>query len=609
MRKILITTIFKFGEVTESLNLRDNIILMVDEAHRTQEGDLGEKMRLALPNAFFFGLTGTPINRLDKNTFRTFGAIEDRTGYMSRYTFADSVRDKATLPLHFEAAPVELQIDQESLNAGFDAMTEHLTSEDKSQLAKRVHMEAIIKADERVRQVCAHIAEHFKTKVDPNGFKGQVVCYDRDCCLRYKAELDKLLGEYATTIVMDTNNDKAGRYAAFRRDRDAEAKVLDDFRDPNHPLKLVIVTSKLLTGFDAPILQAMYLDKPMKDHTLLQAICRTNRVYGEDKTHGLIVDYVGIFNNVAKALRFDDESVQAIIKNIEEVKKKLPELMAKCLSWFPGVDRTQDGWEALLAAQQCIPTNHDKDAFGADYRVLNRAWNALSPDSCLHQFKLDYRWLSKVYQSVRPVDNTGKLIWASLGQKTLELVNQNVDAGPVGEGETVVVDASIIDDLIAGKGLTPPDPRRLEIDLVARLLKHKDDDRFVDLAKRLEELRQKHQQGLLSSMEFLKLLLELAHDVVKAEKETPPVSEEERGKAALTELFQNVRNENTPVVVERIVKDIDDIVRIVRFDEWQKTTVGCREVKRALRSVISVKYQIKDKDVFNKAYRYVEQYY
>ena len=609
MRKILITTIFKFGEVTESLNLRDNIILMVDEAHRTQEGDLGEKMRLALPNAFFFGLTGTPINRLDKNTFRTFGAIEDRTGYMSRYTFADSVRDKATLPLHFEAAPVELQIDQESLNAGFDAMTEHLTSEDKSQLAKRVHMEAIIKADERVRQVCAHIAEHFKTKVDPNGFKGQVVCYDRDCCMRYKTELGKLLGEYATTIVMDTNNDKAGRYAAFRRDRDAEAKVLDDFRDPNHPLKLVIVTSKLLTGFDAPILQAMYLDKPMKDHTLLQAICRTNRVYGEDKTHGLIVDYVGIFNNVAKALRFDDESVQTIIKNIEEVKKKLPELMAKCLSWFPGVDRTQDGWGALLAAQQCIPTNHDKDAFGADYRVLNRAWNALSPDSCLHQFKLDYRWLSKVYQSVRPVDNTGKLIWASLGQKTLELVNQNVDAGPVGEGETVVVDASIIDDLIAGKGLTPPDPRRLEIDLVARLLKHKDDDRFVDLAKRLEELRQKHQQGLLSSMEFLKLLLELAHDVVKAEKETPPVSEEERGKAALTELFQNVRNENTPVVVERIVKDIDDIVRIVRFDEWQKTTVGCREVKRALRSVISVKYQIKDKEVFNKAYRYVEQYY
>ena len=248
-------------------------------------------------------------------------------------------------------------------------------------------------------------------------------------------------------------------------------------------------------------------------------------------------------------------------------------------------------------------------SFGADYRVLNRAWNALSPDSCLHPFKLDYRWLSKVYQSVRPVDNTGKLIWASLGQKTLELVNRNVDAGPVGEGETVVVDASIIDDLIAGKGLTPPDPRRLEIDLVARLLTHKDDDRFVDLAKRLEELRQKHQQGLLSSMEFLKLLLELAHDVVKAEKETPPVSEEERGKAALTELFQNVRNENTPVVVERIVKDIDDIVRIVRFDEWQKTTVGCREVKRALRSVISVKYQIKDKDVFNKAYRYVEQYY
>ena len=115
MRKILITTIFKFGEVSGELNPRDNIIVMVDEAHRTQEGDLGEKMRMALPNAFFFGLTGTPINRVDKNTFATFGAEEDRTGYMSRYSFSDSIRDGATLPLHFEPVPVELHVDKEPL--------------------------------------------------------------------------------------------------------------------------------------------------------------------------------------------------------------------------------------------------------------------------------------------------------------------------------------------------------------------------------------------------------------------------------------------------------------------------------------------------------------
>lgn len=141
--------------------------------------------------------------------------------------------------------------------------------------------------------------------------------------------------------------------------------------------------------------------------------------------------------------------------------------------------------------------------------------------------------------------------------------------------------------------------------------KHGDDPKFIDLAKRLEELRQKHQQGLVSSMEFLRTLLELAHDLVKAENEEKerPKTDDEKAKAALTELFQRARNENTPVVVERIVKDIDDIVRIVRFPDWQNTTTGCREVKKALRSVIMVKYQIKDKNIFDKAYKYIEQYY
>ena len=259
------------------------------------------------------------------------------------------------------------------------------------------------------------------------------MCYDRECCLLYKKELDKYLGEYATTIVMDTNNDKEDRYKEWRRDRDEEAKVLDNFRDPRHPLKLVIVTSKLLTGFDAPILQVMYLDKPMKDHTLLQAICRTNRVYGQDKTNGLIVDYIGIFDDVAKALDFDEKSIEKVITNIEEVKHKFPGLIHKCLEYFIGVDRTVEGWEGLMAAQQCLPTNKEKDAFGADYRVVNRAYNALSPDPFLDSFRFDYKWLSKVYESIKPVDTRGPMIWASVGAKTLELVHENIDVMGVHE--------------------------------------------------------------------------------------------------------------------------------------------------------------------------------
>lgn len=610
MRKILITTIFKFGEVDGQLNARDNIILMVDEAHRTQEGNLGEKMRVALPNAFFFGLTGTPINRIDHNTFNTFGATEDRTGYMSKYSFSDSIRDGATLPLRFEPVPVDLHVDQATLDAEFDALTEGLTKEQKAELSARVNMKAIFYNPSRIQKVCEHIVKHFRDKIEPNGYKGQIVCYDRECCMRYKEVLDTLMEPEETTVVIDTNNDKEDRYKQFRRSKDEEAKVLDNFRDPKNPLKLVIVTAKLLTGFDAPILQAMYLDKPMKDHTLLQAICRTNRTYDDSKSFGLIVDYTGIFDNVARALDFDESTMKKIITNIQEVKKQFPALLKKCLSYFMGVDRTVEGWEGLMAAQECLPTNKEKDAFAADYRVLNRAWNALSPDDFLKPYMADYKWLSKVYESVKPTDGTGKLIWNTLGPKTIELVHKNVYVGEVHDDEEILnLDAEMIDNFIEKGGDPKKKAKQIEINLVAKILNHNTEPRFVKLGEKLEELRMKHEQGLITSIEFLKLLLELAKEAAKAEKEVVPENEIDKGKAALTELFNSVKNQATPIIVERIVKDIDDIVRIVRFDGWQNTTAGKQEVKKALRSVVWIKYKIKDIEVFDKAYKYIEQYY
>ena len=297
MRKAAITTIFRFGDVDGVLNDRGNIIVMADEAHRTQEGDLGVKMRTALPNAFFFGLAGTPINRRDKNTFRTFGAIEDKSGYMSRYTFGESVRDGATLPLSFETAMTDLHVDRESIDREFDAMTTNLTEEERAELVRRIGVSAVMKAPERVKKICGHIVSHFRERIEPNGYKAMIVAYDRECCLIYKRELDMLMPPEASTVIIDTNNDKAGVYSAYRRDRDKEAKILDKFRERSSPLKFLIVTSKLLTGFDAPILQVMYLDKPMRDHNLIQAVCRTNRTY-DGKTHGLVVDYVGVFDNV-----------------------------------------------------------------------------------------------------------------------------------------------------------------------------------------------------------------------------------------------------------------------------------------------------------------------
>ena len=333
VRKIIITTIHKFGEADGVLNERDNVIVLVDEAHRTQEGDLGRKMRDALPNAFLFGLTGTPINRADKNTFYAFGAEEDANGYMSRYGFEDSIRDGATTELHFEPRLVDLHVDQAQIDEEFEALTADLSDEERDQLAKHAaKMAVLLKSPERIQAVCSDVAQHFEEKVAPNDFGAQVVTFDRESCVLYKQALDQHLAPEVSDIVMSVNSGEES-YVPYRRDRDAEEKLLDRFRDPNDPLKIIIVTSKLLTGFDAPILQTMYLDRPLRDHTLLQALCRTNRPYGQLKTHGLIVDYLGIFDDVAQAIQFDEEGITRVVSNIAELKEKLPEAIQKC----PGV--------------------------------------------------------------------------------------------------------------------------------------------------------------------------------------------------------------------------------------------------------------------------------
>lgn len=611
VRKIIITTIFKFGEASGALNTRSNIIALVDEAHRTQEGDLGRKMREALPNAFLFGLTGTPINRADRNTFYAFGADEDEKGYMSRYGFEESIRDGATLKLHFEPRLIDLHIDKAALDAAYKDLTGGVSDLDKDNLAKTAaKMAVLVKTPGRIRKVCEDIVEHFQTKVEPNGFKGQIVTFDRESCLLFKAELDKLLPPEATDIVMSVQAaDKKDHpeYAAYDRTRDAEERLLDRFRDPADPLKLIIVTAKLLTGFDAPILQAMYLDKPLRDHTLLQAICRVNRTYSEQKTHGLIVDYLGIFDDVAAALEFDDQSVKQVVSNIQELMDKLPEAMQKCLAFFAGCDRSLQGYEGLIAAQQCLPNNLVRDNFAAEYSVLSKLWEALSPDTFLGPFEKDYKWLSQVYQSVQPSSGHGKLIWHSLGAKTIELIHQNVHVDAVRDDlDTLVLDADLLEAVLSN-----PDPKKakeIEIKLKRRLRGHGGNPKFKKLSERLDALKDRFESGQINSVEFLKQLLEIAKETLQAEKEVPPEEDEDRGKAALSELFNEVKTEATPIIVERVVADIDEIVRFVRFPGWQGTQAGEREIKKALRKAL-FKYKLHaDEELFERAYLYIRQY-
>ncbi len=329
-RKIITSMIHKFRDAPAGMNTRENIIVLVDEAHRTQEGDLGRTMRAALPNAFLFGLTGTPVNKADKNTFWAFGAEEDDGGYMSRYTFHDSIRDEATLPLHFEPRLVDVHVDKETIDRAMAEFKESaaLSDEEADALSKKsAKMSAFLKSPERVARIIKDIAQHFEEKVQPHGFKAMIVTPDRYACVQYKEELDNYFPEEASVVVISTSaNDEFEFKQKWGIDKSQQEKIVDRFNDPQSEVKFIIVTAKLLTGFDAPILQTMYLDKSLRDHTLLQAICRTNRLY-KGKNFGRIVDYFGVFDDATKALQFDEESVKQVITNLSELRERLPQAM------------------------------------------------------------------------------------------------------------------------------------------------------------------------------------------------------------------------------------------------------------------------------------------
>ena len=610
-RKIIVSMIHKFRDAKPNMNTRENIIVLVDEAHRTQEGDLGRQMRAALPNAFLFGLTGTPVNRADKNTFWAFGSETDNGGYLSRYTFQDSIRDGATLPLHFEPRLVDVHLNKELLDEAFEALKSaaDLTDEDADLLNKKsARMAAFLKAPERVGKIVADIAKHFREKVEPHGFKAMIVTPDRYACVQYKEELDKYFPEEASKVVISTTaNDPKEFKDKWAVDKSQQEKVVEEFNKPESPLKFIIVTAKLLTGFDAPILQTLYLDKSIKDVTLLQAICRTNRLY-PNKYFGRIVDYFGIFDDAAKALQFDDKTMQSIVTNLNGLKDKLPGLMQNALAPFEGVDRSLEGFEGLEAAQNAIRTDELKDAFASDFKLLMSVWESLSPDRVLDPYQADYRWLSQVYASVKPAsDHTGKLLWLTLGAETTRLIHENITVGEVHDLEEFVLDADVIDNIFNNPD--PKDAKKIEGILVNRFKKHGGDPQFRKLSERLEDLRAKAEQGLITSIEFVKELCKLAKDTLQAEKDYEAELLEKTPQAALTELFIELKTDQTPAVVERIVKDIDDIVRVVRFPGWQTTAAGEREIQKSLRKAL-LKYQLhKNEMLFQRAYEYIKEYY
>ncbi|GAH34763.1 unnamed protein product, partial [marine sediment metagenome] len=314
-RGIIVTMIHKFRDMPANVNKRSNIFVMIDEAHRTTGGDLGNFLMAGLPNATYVGFTGTPIDKTayGKGTFKTFGCEDDK-GYLHKYSIAESIADGTTLPLFYNLAPNEMLANTELMEKEFWSLAETEGVADIAELNKildrAVNLKNFLKGDERIDKIANCVAGHYRENVEPLGYKAFLVAVDRPACAMYKKALDKYLPQEYSEVVYTGDYNDSPLLKQFHIEEKKEKQIRKNFTRFGQFPKILIVTQKLLTGFDAPILYAMYLDKPMRDHTLLQAIARVNRPYENEaeemvKPHGFVLDFVGIFDKLEKALAFD----------------------------------------------------------------------------------------------------------------------------------------------------------------------------------------------------------------------------------------------------------------------------------------------------------------
>lgn len=533
-RGIIVTIVNKFDGMQEELSKRRNIIMLVDEAHRTQYGDLGIFMRSAMPNASLFGLTGTPLELDDRNTPRAFGKQLDADRferYMDRYSIEDSLKDGATKPIHYEVRMTDWTVAYADLDQKFEALFADRSPEERKALMGEAKLDAILKHPKRIAQIAEDISQHFVEHIRPNGFKAMVVCRDKEMCALYKAALDQLLAPEVSLIIIseDPTHDVDAVKPYYLGDAQRR-KAIEDFKKPapktqeerDNPdnrfkrVEILIVCDMLLTGFDAPILQAMYLDKGMRDHTLLQAIARVNRPYDDLKEHGLILDYFGIFENLNDALNYDKSELGEVAFPFQKFREMFKDYMEQIIDLFTGIPRDGSHQSAMQALIMLNDDDKKREEFERLFRNVRILYETLQPDVFLRPYIKDYTWLCKFYMLYRkkfyPTEHFE--ITDEDGAKTRELIREHVDVKEIeDEFPTYKLDENYLTKI---KDMNP-DAKALDIEamLDAEIRIRLDEDEDIrPLSERLKRIIDQKRAGTLAGIALLTELEELTKQVV-----------------------------------------------------------------------------------------------
>lgn len=557
----VLSTIFRFQGSDEPIPNSGNWIVMVDECHRTQEKDLGAYLRATMPDARFFGFTGTPIRKDDKDTYANFGVVGE--GYLDKYGIDDAVADGATVPIFYTGRKTDWHIDEAKIDILFDQWFADLPDDKLEELKRRgVKLADLLKHPRRVELVAYDIWTHFKAYARPDGFKAQIVAIDREAIILYKRALDRVIADDLTAQGLpedeavaratamsacvysasqeDAKPSEDPQIEALRSDlqgnyldRDAEKSAKQAFGQRGRDPEFLIVCDKLLTGFDAPLESVMYLDKPLKEHGLLQAIARTNRVADAKKRNGLIVDYIGVSGHLDDALasyRADD--VQNAMRDLDDLRSQLRTAHAAIMVMMKGLKRengTSEKDRLKTEFNRLVGLLGSEDRwfeFRAKAREFIGLYEAISPDPSVLEFTADLKWVAvfliyatQVFEKREAFDHR------SYSRKIKDMLEQHLDA--TGLSVTVklrnITDPDFWEDFDT-EGKSEDDLKTAAIRKTTELRKvvteriGQNPHQYGKFSDRLHELLDRLDDAQLSWADKLKLAETLAAEITAEEK-------------------------------------------------------------------------------------------
>jgi type I restriction enzyme R subunit len=511
----LTTLIHKFQTTDDEdefpvLSRNENIYVMADEAHRTQDKELANNMRTALPNAFYVGFTGTPIEKDERNTRRTFG------NYIDTYTIDQSLEDGATVEILYQGRLADIHLEGETLDRLFDRIFSEKTDEEKAEIQKRyARTQDLAEAQPRIDRVALDIIEHFENDV-PAPFKGMVVTTSKEAAIRYKETLDSLNGPESRVVVSEGHNDPE-HIKKWTPSDSEKSQYKESFVDPNGEVELLIVCDMLLTGFDAPVAQVMYLDKPLREHSLLQAIARVNRPF-EEKTHGLIIDYYGVSDELKEALAmFSSKDVKRAMVPVEDKQPDLEAAHNKAVSFFDDLDEVE----------QCVQSLEPDDRrieFKNAFKRFSKLMDIVLPDPMANPYLEHLEQLSAIYGKAKERYRDDTMNIEGAGAKVRELIQDHITSrgievlndDPVSIMDEVEYDAKL-DDLESDEARASEMQNAIKHEINVKF--DKDPVQYRSLKDRLEELIEKYREGRYDERETIEELRELMDEIRSRDKQ------------------------------------------------------------------------------------------